>query len=210
MEGLLGKKIGMTHIFSESGQMIPVTIIEAGPCLILAVKEKSIQLGFDLVKKESRFKKPILGYFKKLNVAPLKLIKEVSRDPQKEYELGEQIKVDLFKSGEFVDITGTSRGFGFQGGMKRWGWSGQPQSHGSTSHRRIGSMGASTTPGRVWKGLRIAGHMGNQRVTVQNLQVVKVDVQNNLLLVKGTVPGHKNSYLIIRKAKKKKTVSSPK
>lgn len=210
MEGLLGKKIGMTHIFSEAGQMLSVTIIEAGPCPILAVKERSIQLGFDLVKKESRLKKPILGYFKKLNVAPLGLIREVSRDPQKEYKLGDQIKVDLFKPGEFVDITGTSRGLGFQGGMKRWGWKGQPQSHGSMSHRRIGSMGSSTTPGRVWKGLQIAGHMGTQRVTLQNLQVVKIDAQNNLLLVKGTVPGHKNSYLIIRKAKKKKSASFPK
>ena len=202
MIGLLGKKLGMTQVFSDDGKLISVTAIEAGPCPVLAVKEKSIQLGFELAK-ENRLKKPLLGYFKKMNIAPRKVIREVLKEPNKEYKVGEELKVDLFKPGDFLDITGTSKGKGFQGGMKRWNWSGGPKTHGSTSHRRVGSIGSSTTPGRVWKGHHMPGHMGNCKVTLQNLQVVKVDLQNNLLLVKGAVPGSKDSYLIIRKAKKK-------
>lgn len=202
MVSLLGKKLGMTQIFSEDGRRISVTAIEAGPCLVLAVKTKSIQLGFDLIP-EKRLKKPLLGYFKKINITPRKLIKEVSQDAGKEYKIGEELKVDLFKIGDFVDVTGISKGKGFQGGMKRWGWKGGPKTHGSTSHRRIGSLGSTTTPGRVWKGHHLPGHMGACRVTVQNLLVVKVDTQNNLLLLKGAVPGCKNSYLMIRSAKKK-------
>lgn len=203
MIGLIGKKLGMTQVFSDDGKLIGVTAIEAGPCPVLAVKEKSIQLGFDLAK-ENRLKKPLLGYFKKMNIAPRKVIREVLKEPNKEYKVGEELKVDLFKPGDFLDITGTSKGKGFQGGMKRWNWSGGPRTHGSTSHRRVGSIGSSTTPGRVWKGHHMPGHMGNCKVTLQNLQVVKVDLQNNLLLVKGAVAGSKDSYLIIKKAKKKK------
>lgn len=203
MIGLIGKKLGMTQVFSDDGKLIGVTAIEAGPCPVLAVKEKSIQLGFDLAK-ENRLKKPLLGYFKKMNIAPRKVIREVLKEPNKEYKVGEELKVDLFKPGDFLDITGTSKGKGFQGGMKRWNWSGGPKTHGSTSHRRVGSIGSSTTPGRVWKGHHMPGHMGNCKVTLQNLQVVKVDLQNNLLLVKGAVAGSKDSYLIIKKAKKKK------
>jgi len=202
MIGLIGKKLGMTQVFSDDGKLIGVTAIEAGPCPVLAVKEKSIQLGFDLAK-ENRLKKPLLGYFKKMNIAPRKVIREVLKEPNKEYKVGEELRVDLFKPGDFLDITGTSKGKGFQGGMKRWNWSGGPKTHGSTSHRRVGSIGASTTPGRVWKGHHMPGHMGNCKVTLQNLQVVKVDLQNNLLLVKGAVAGSKDSYLIIKKAKKK-------
>jgi len=200
---LLGKKIGMTNIFSEKGEMLGVTAIEAGPCPVLAVKDKNIQLGFDTVK-EKHVKKPISGYFKKLNIAPRKLIREFSKELNKEYKVGEELKVDLFKPGDFVDVTGTSIGKGFQGGMKRWHWHGGPMSHGSTSRRRIGSIGSSTTPGRVFRGHHLPGHMGNTGVTTQNLKVVKVDVENNLILVKGSVPGHKNSYVIVNKAKKKK------
>ena len=203
MTGLLGKKIGMTQIFREDGKIVPVTAIEAGPCSVLAIKEKSIQLGFDRIKKESRCKNSLLGYFKKLNIVPSKLIKEVSKEPNKEYKIGDELKADLFKAGDFIDITGVSKGKGFQGGMKRWGWHGGPKTRGSTSHRRVGSIGSSTTPGRVWKGHHMPGHMGDCQVTVQNLKVVKVDAGKNLLLVKGAVPGCKNSYLIIRKAKKK-------
>ena len=145
----------------------------------------------------------MLGYFKKLNVSAQKIVREVSKEKDREYKLGEELKVDLFKTGDFVDISGISKGKGFQGGMKRWGWHGGPKTHGSTSRRRIGSLGSSTSPGRVWKGHHLPGHMGTRRVTTQNLKVIKVDLQNNLLLVKGAVPGHKNSYLIIRKAKKK-------
>ncbi len=203
MVGLLGKKIGMTQIYTDDGTMVNVTAIEAGPCPILAVKERSVQLGFEKAN-EKRLKKPVLGYFKKLNLSPMKLIREVLKEAQGEYKVGQEIKVDLFKTGDFVDVTGTSIGKGFQGGMKRWHWQGGPQTHGSTSHRRVGSIGSTTTPGRVWKGHHMPGHMGAETATVQNLKVVKVDVENNLLLVKGAVPGCKNNYLIIKKAKKKK------
>jgi len=203
MTGILGKKIGMTQVFSDNGKLISVTAIEAGPCPILAIKEKSIQIGFDLVK-ENRVKKPMLGFFKKINVASRKVIKEFLKEPSKEYKIGEELKVDLFQPGDFVDISGVSIGKGFAGGMKRWHWHGGPQTHGSMSHRRVGSIGSTTTPGRVWKGHHLPGHMGARRRTIQNLKVIKTDPQNNLLLVNGAVPGHKNSYLIIRKAKKKK------
>ena len=204
MTGILGKKIGTMQIFTEDGSLVLATAIEAGPCPVLAIREKSLQLGFGAIKNESRLKRPIAGIFKKLNIAPRKFIREVVRDMSKEYKIGEEIKVDLFKMGDFVDVTGTSIGKGFQGGMKRWGWKGGPGSHGSTSHRRVGSIGSSTTPGRVFRGHHLPGHMGDARVTLQNLKVVKVDTQNNLLMVKGAVPGSKNSFLIIRTAKKKK------
>lgn len=202
MTGLLGKKLGMTQVFSEDGKLVGVTAIEAGPCPILAVKAKSIQIGFDEIA-EKRLKKPLLVYFKKINIAPRRVIKEVLKESSKEYKVGEELKVDLFKPGDFVDITGTSIGKGFSGGMKRWHWHGGPQTRGSTSHRRVGSIGSTTSPGRVWKGHHLPGHMGNHRVTLQNLKVVKTDPENNLLLVKGAVPGKRNSYVIIRKAKKK-------
>lgn len=203
MTGILGRKIGMTQVFTGDNKIAPVTAIEAGPCPVLAVKAKHIQLGFGPIPKE-RVKKPTLGYFAKLNIAPQKLIKEVLKEDGKEYKVGEEIKADLFKAGDFVDVSGISKGKGFQGGMKRWNWHGGPMTHGSMSHRRIGSLGSSTTPGRVWKGHHLPGHMGAIQVTVQNLEIVKVDLPNNILLVKGAVPGHKNSYLVIRKAKKKK------
>lgn len=202
MTGILGKKIGMTQVFTEDGKMVSVTAIEAGPCFILAVKEKNLQLGFDAAQ-EKRLKKPVLGIFKKNNLAPCKLIRELPKDPALEYKVGQEIKADVFQPGDFVDVTGISIGKGFQGGMKRWHWSGGSQTHGSTSHRRVGSLGSSTTPGRVWKGHHLPGHMGAVRVTVQNLEVVKSNAENNLLLVKGAVPGAKNGYLVIRKAKKK-------
>ncbi|MFH0913221.1 MAG: 50S ribosomal protein L3 [Candidatus Omnitrophota bacterium] len=204
MSGILGKKIGMTQVYTGDGKrLVPVTAIEAGPCPILAVKDKHIQLGFDSVR-ENRLKKPIAKYFAKLNILPKKIIREVSKEAQKEYKVGEEVKVDLFKAGDFVDITGTSLGKGFQGGMKRWHWKGGPQTHGSTSHRRVGSIGSSTTPGRVFKGRHMPGRMGGSRATLQNLKVVKVDLENNLLLIKGAVPGYKSSYLLISKAKKRK------
>jgi len=202
--GLLGKKIGMTQVYTEDGMWVGVTAIEAGPCRVLAIKDKSVQLGFDLEKKEARVKKPLAGYFKKLNISFCRVIREIAKDPAKEYKVGEEIKADLFKSGDFVDVTGTSLGKGFQGGMKRWHWKGGPQTHGSTSHRRVGSVGSSTTPGRVFRGHHMPGHMGAARVTVQSLEVIKVDTGNNLLLIKGAVPGHKNGYVIVRRAKKRK------
>lgn len=192
----------MTQVFIEDGSLVGVTAIEAGPCPVLAVKNKKVQLGFDLAR-EKRLKKPVSSYFKKINIPARKLIREVFKEKEKEYKIGDELKVDLFKAGDFVDVTGTSIGKGFQGGMKRWHWQGGPQTHGSMSHRRVGSIGSSTTPGRVWKGHHLPGHMGAVRKTIQNLKVIKVDPVNNLLLVKGAVPGHKNGYLIISKSKKK-------
>jgi len=200
--GILGKKLGMTQVFADDGKMVSVTAIEAGPCPVLAVKEKSIQVGFDLAREKS-VKKPVAGYFKKLNIASRKFIRELPREPAREYKVGEELKVDIFTPDDFVDVTGVSIGKGFQGGMKRWHWHGGPMTHGSTSHRRVGSVGSTTTPGRVWKGHHMAGHMGAIRVTTQNLKVIKIDAENNILLVKGSVPGFKNGYVIVKKALKK-------
>jgi len=199
---ILGKKIGMTQIFGDDGSWIGVTAIEAGPCPVLAVKDKNIQIGFELASGKA-LKKPLAGFFKKLNIAPRKFIREFAKDAGKEYKVGDELKLDMFASGDFVDITGITIGKGFQGGMKRWNWHGGPMSHGSTSRRRIGSIGSTTTPGRVFKGHHLPGHMGNARQTTQNLKVVKIDLENNILLVRGAVPGHKNGYLLIKKALKK-------
>lgn len=193
----------MTSVYSEDGAAANVTVIEAGPCAVLAVRGNNIQLGFDTVE-EKKLKKPVAGLFKKINVSPKKYVKEIKKDPAQEYKVGQELKVDLFKAGDFVDVTGISLGKGFQGGMKRWHWHGGPMTHGSMSHRRIGSIGSTTTPGRVFKGHHLPGHMGAVQITTQNLKVIKVDIENNLILVKGSVPGHKNSYLIVKKAKKKK------
>ena len=208
--GILGKKIGMTQVYNEKGEAVAVTAIEAGPCLVLAIKDKNIQIGFDAVQKDTRVKKPLLGYFKKINLKPQKLVREVLKKSGQDYKVGDEIKVDIFKSGDFVDVVGTSKGKGFQGGMKRWHWRGGPRTHGSTSHRRIGSLGSSTTPGRVFKGHHLPGHMGAARVTVQNLKVIQVDLARNILLVNGAVPGCRNSYLLVSKAKKRKPVQENK
>ncbi len=202
MIGLIGKKIGMTQIFSSDGKILNVTAIEAGPCPVLAIKEKSVQLGFDQVA-EKKLKKPQSGYFKKLNIAPRKVMREFLKAGWEEVKVGQEIKADIFKDGDFVDVTGTTIGKGFQGGMKRWHWQGGPMTHGSTSHRRVGSIGSSTTPGRVFRGHHMPGHMGASGMTTQNLRVVKIDVDNNIILVKGAIPGHKNAYVVIKKAKKK-------
>jgi large subunit ribosomal protein L3 len=159
--------------------------------------------AFDEVK-ESKLKKPESGLFKKKGISPRRFIKEVFRDPAREYKLGEELKVDMFKAGDYVDVTGTSIGKGFAGGMKRWGWHGGPQTHGSMSHRRVGSIGSSAWPSRVWKGHHMPGHMGAATVTTQNLKVVNIIPEENLMLLKGSVPGCNNGYLVIRKAKKKK------
>jgi len=203
MIGLIGKKIGMTQVFTTDGSQVGVTAIEAGPCPVLMVMDKNVQLGFEL-GKEKNIKKPQLGFFKKLNIAPRKVIKDLSKEANVEYKIGDELKVDLFAEGDFVDVSGISIGKGFQGGMKRWHWQGGPRTHGSTSHRRVGSIGSSTTPGRVFRGHHMPGHMGAEKVTVQNLKVIKVDLENNILLVEGAVPGHKNGYIVITKAKKKR------
>ena len=201
MIGLIGKKIGMTQVYTVDGSQVGVTAIEAGPCPVLALKDKNVQLGFDLAKEKS-LKKPQAVFFKKLNIAPRKLIRDFTRETNVEYKIGDEIKVDLFAEGDMVDVSGISIGKGFQGGMKRWHWQGGPMTHGSTSRRRVGSIGSSTTPGRVFKGHHMPGHMGAQRKTIQNLKVIKVDLANNVLLIKGAVPGYKNGYLLVTKAKK--------
>lgn len=205
--GILGRKVGMTQVFRNDGWIIPVTVIEAGPCYILQVKTKekngydAVQLGF-ADKKEKSTNKPDLGKFKKINIPPKRFIREIRITPEQKFEVGQELKVDMFAAGDAVDVTGISIGKGFQGGMKRWHWKGGPKTHGSTSHRRVGSIGSSTTPGRVFKGHHLPGRMGGDTVTVQNLEVVKVDPENNLLVVEGAVPGPKKSFLIIKKAKK--------
>lgn len=193
----------MTQIYDDTGRLTPVTVIEAGPCPIVSVKEKNIQIGFDAVKEKS-LSRPVLGIYKKAGVSPRRILREVPRTANLEYKTGYELKVDMFAPGEKVDVIGTSIGKGFQGGMKRWHWHGGPKTHGSTSHRRAGSIGSSTTPGRVWKGHHMPGHMGDARVTVSGLRVVKVDPENNLLAVMGAVAGYKNNYLIIRKTTKHK------
>ncbi len=203
MIGLIGKKIGMTQVFAQDTSLVGVTAIQAGPCPILMVMDKNIQLGFDLAK-EKNLKKPQLGLYKKLNIVPRKVIRDISKEANVEYKVGDELKVDLFTEGEFVDVSGISIGKSFQGGMKRWHWKGGPRTHGSTSHRRVGSIGSSTTPGRVFRGHHMPGHMGAENATVQNLKIIKVDLANNLLLVEGGVPGHKNGYLVITKALKKR------
>ncbi len=205
--GILGRKIGMAQVFRNDGRIIPVTVIEAGPCHVLQVKTKekdgydAVQLGF-ADKREKVTNKPDLGKFKKINIPPKRFIKELRVTPEQKFEVGQQVRVDVLAPGDAVDITGTSIGKGFQGGMKRWHWKGGKKTHGSTSHRRVGSIGSSTTPGRVWKGHHLPGRMGGDTVTVQNLEVVKVDAENNLLVVEGAVPGPKKSFLVIKKAKK--------
>jgi large subunit ribosomal protein L3 len=207
-KGILGKKIGMTQFYTEQGVLVPLTLIEAGPCAILEVKKSAkskcaaMKLGFE-DKKESRTNKPDLGNFKKGKSLPKRFVKEIRLEPTEECKVGQEIKVDIFQEGEFVDITGTSKGKGFQGGMKRWNWTAGKGGHGSMHHRRVGSIGASSFPSRVHKGKTMPGHMGAETVTVQHLKILRVDKDNNLLAVKGTVPGHNNSYLTVKSAKKK-------
>jgi len=204
IRGLLGKKLGMTQIFDKDGSVVPVSVIEAGPCTVLELKESpyKIKLGFGLAK-ESRINKAQLGFFKKIGVAPARIVKEFFSTDNKDYKVGQEVKVDCFKPGDFVDVSGTSIGKGFQGGMKRWHWSGGPAGHGSMHHRRVGSIGASADPSRTLRGTNMPGQMGNKKATVQGLQVMDVDTENNTILIKGAVPGHQNSILAINRSQKK-------
>ena len=205
--GILGKKIGMTQVFSEEGAYVPVTVIEAGPCTVLNVAEKKVMLGFGK-KKESRASKPQLGFYKKINQKPSLFVKEIPFEAHDKVNVGQQITVDIFKENDFVDVVGTSIGRGFQGVVKRHHFKGGPGGHGSMFHRAPGAIG-SQAGGRgcrkdVPKGKRFPGHMGNERKTVQSLKVVKVLKDKNILLVKGCVPGSRNGYLEIKLAKKRK------
>ena len=207
MSGLLGKKIGMTSIYDDAGKMIPVTVIEAGPCVVTQVRTKekdgydAIQLGFD-EKKLKNSTKAEQGHFAKANTTPKKLVREFSRFEQgHRKQLGETLTVDVFMEGEFVDVSGISKGKGFQGVVKRHHFNGVGQAtHGQHNRlRKPGSIGACAYPSRVFKGLRMGGQMGNHKVKVTNLQIVKIDASKNLLVVKGAVPGHKNGYLMIER-----------
>ncbi len=208
MSGIIGRKIGMTSLFNEEGKNIPCTVIEAGPCTVLQVRTKevdgykAVQLGFD-DKKEKNTPKGMQGHFKKAGATPKYKLVEFSGDFIDELSLGQNVTVSMFSEGEYVDVTGTSKGKGFQGVVKRHGFAGVGQStHGQHNRLRApGSIGAGSDPSRVFKGMRMAGRMGNEKVTVQNLQVLKVDADKNLLIVKGAVPGPKNSYLTIRRWK---------
>ena len=206
MKGILGKKLGMTQIFTEEGIVVPVTVVEAGPNVVTQVKtvEKdgynAIQVGFEDAKEKS-LNKPQKGHLAAANVLK-KHLKEFRVDAVEEFTAGQEIKADLFAAGEKIDVTGTSKGKGFQGPIKRHGQSRGPESHGSRYHRRPGSMGACSFPGRVFKNKKLAGHMGSVKVTVQNLEVVRVDADKNLILVKGAIPGPKGSMVTIKEAVK--------
>ena len=202
-KGLIGKKLGMTQIFDEQGKVIPVTVIEAGPCLVAQVKSvetdgyNAIQLGFGDVK-ESKINKPEKGHFAKAKLALKKHLREFRLDSVDGVNVGDEIKVDTFQAGDKIDVQGTSKGKGFQGVIKRHGQSRGPMGHGSMYHRRPGSMGPTSTPGRVFKGKKLPGHMGRVTVTIQNLDVVKVDLDKNAILVKGSVPGAKGAILKLK------------
>ena len=205
-KAILGKKVGMTQIFDETGKVIPVTVIEAGPCTVAQVKTvetdgyEAIQLGYGDVK-ESKLTKPEAGHFAKAKLAPKKHLREF-RLSEVSYNVGDEIKADIFAAGEMVDIQGKTKGKGFQGVIKRHGQHRGPMGHGSMYHRRPGSMGPTSTPGRVFKGKKLPGHMGSQIVTIQNLEVVRVDLDKNVILVKGSVPGAKGAILKIKDAVK--------
>ncbi|WP_102349411.1 50S ribosomal protein L3 [Bacillus sp. Marseille-P3661] len=205
-KGILGRKIGMTQVFSENGELIPVTVIQAEPNVLLQKKSvetdgyESIQIGF-ADKKAVRANKPEQGHATKANTTPKRFVREIRNVNAGEYEIGQEVKVDIFTEGEVVDVTGTSKGKGFQGSIKRHNQSRGPMSHGSRYHRRPGSMGP-VAPNRVFKGKMLPGRMGGEQITVQNLEIVKVDAERNILLVKGNVPGAKKSYVKILSAVK--------
>ena len=206
MKGILGKKLGMTQIFTEHGEVIPVTVVEAGPVVVTQIKTTendgytAIQVGFQDAKEKS-LNKPQKGHLAAANVLK-KHLKEFRVDAVEEFTVGQEIKADLFAAGELIDVTGISKGKGFQGPIKRHGQSRGPETHGSRYHRRPGSMGACSFPGRVFKNKKLAGHMGSVKVTVQNLEVVRVDADKNLILVKGAIPGPKGSMVTIKEAVK--------
>jgi large subunit ribosomal protein L3 len=205
---ILGKKIGMTQVFDENGTVIPVTVIQAGPCAVVQKKTvendgyTAVKLGFEDVP-EKKLNRPEKGLFSKINAAPKKYLREFRTENIDKYEIGQQINVaDMFSNGDRIDVSGISRGKGFQGVMKRFGSSRGPETHGSKYHRRVGTMGAGTSPGRVFKGKKLPGRMGRDKVTVLNLDVVRVDSERNLLLVKGAVPGPKGGLVVVRETVK--------
>ena len=230
MIGLLAKKLGMTQLFNEHGRVVAVTVLQAGPCTVTQVKEpktdgyRAVQVGFESIKV-AKLTKALQGHFKKSGAGPFRYLREFRLPARPEdqvaggparpessgaggtngdaYTVGQPLTVELFQEGELVDVTGTSIGKGFQGGVKRWHWKGGPATHGSTSHRGPGSIGSTTFPGRVIKGHHLPGHMGDDRVTIQNLRVMKVDAQANLLVIEGALPGPEQRLVLIEKSIKR-------
>ncbi|AJC73008.1 50S ribosomal protein L3 [Pseudothermotoga hypogea DSM 11164 = NBRC 106472] len=207
MKMIIGRKMGMTQLF-EGNEVVPVTVIKAGPCYVVQKKTPqvdgycAVQLGFEEIKKTN---KPLEGHFKKANLKALRVLREMRLESEEElskYEVGQTIKVDIFQPGELVDVVGWTKGRGFAGGVKRWGFSGGPKTHGSKFHRELGSLGQHTEPAKIFKGKKMPGHYGNERVTIHNLEVVKLDVENNLIAVKGSVPGARGGLVLIRSPKK--------
>lgn len=208
MKNMIGRKIGMTQIFQEDGSVVPVTVLEAGPLVVTQKKTvesdgyNAIQVGFANIK-EQRMNKPMKGHFNKANLELKKYLKEFRVDNVEEFEIGQEIKADTFAAGDMVDVTGTSKGKGTQGVIKRHGFSRGRETHGSKFHRRPGGLSAGTYPGRVFKGHKMGGRMGNVKVTVQNLEIVRVDAEKNLILVKGAIPGPKKGIIIVKQTVKK-------
>ena len=200
-KAILAKKVGMTQIFNEAGELVPVTVLQAGPCVVTQVKTiendgyEAVQVGFEDIR-EKLVNKPVKGMFDKAGVSYKRYVREFKLEG--EYSVKDEIKVDVFEAGDKIDATAIAKGKGFQGAIKRHGQSRGPMAHGSKYHRHAGSNGSATTPGRVFKGKKMPGHMGNVRVTIQNLEVVKIDVENNVILVKGAVPGPKKSLVMIK------------
>jgi large subunit ribosomal protein L3 len=210
IQGILGKKLGMTQVFAADGRRVPVTIVEAGPCTIVQKKTETtdgynaLQVGFG-TRKTHRTSKPMIGHFKQAGQGAFACLREISAENIDEYKVGDQVTCDaVFKAGDIIDVTGTSKGKGFQGVIKRWGFSGGRSTHGSKFHRAPGAIGCSAWPSRVFKGKKMAGQMGNERVTLQNLEVVEVRPEQNLILVKGAIPGANQGFVLIRKGIKAK------
>lgn len=208
IQGILGKKIGMTQVFAADGRRVPVTVVEAGPCTVVQKKTEgtdgynALQVGFG-ARKTHRTNKPMMGHFKSADRGAFDHLREISAENVDDYQVGDQIECStVFKAGDIIDVVGTSKGKGFQGVIKRWGFSGGRSSHGSKFHRAPGSIGCSAWPSRVFKGKKMAGQMGNKRVTLQNLEVVEVRPDKNLILIKGAIPGANQSLVVIRKGAK--------
>ena len=206
-KAILATKVGMTQIFNENGALVPVTVLQAGPCVVTQVKTeendgyKAVQVGF-VDKREKLVSKPVKGHFDKAGVSYKRYVREFRLENAEEYSVKDEIKADIFAAGDKIDATAISKGKGFQGAIKRHGQHRGPMAHGSKFHRHQGSNGSATTPGRVFKGKGMPGHMGSKKITVQNLEVVKVDTDNNLILVKGAVPGPKKSLVTIKETVK--------
>lgn len=208
VKGILGTKLGMTQIFDEENRVIPVTVVEAGPCVVTQIRTvetdgyNAIQIAYGEIDPR-KANKPAAGHFKKAGATPRRYVAEIRMDDVSGYELGQDVTVDIFEGVSFVDVTGTSKGKGYAGGMKRHGFAGQGAAHGNqAAHRRVGGIGACATPGRVFKGTRMAGRMGSDRVTTQNLKVQKIDAEANLLIIKGAIPGVRGGLVTVKTAVK--------